>query len=649
MAGPPRGLGDSRRLTGSAHRNRRGLAGRNPARWGPTRSARRPDRPRARPDRSAPRAALGAGQRQERGHRCPRGLERHDGKPLDDRRRARHRHRPRPPRARGRIWTNPGEVAADGVDNDGNGYVDDIRGWNFANAQRRAGRQRPRHPRRRDDRGGGETGSASSGSPERQDHGPEVPGRRRRRDGRRGDRRDRLRGAARRQGHQRQLDRWRALEAAGRRHPRRRGPRRRLRQRGGQRGGEQRQDSRPTGHRPSNQITVAAIDSTGKLAAFSNYGRRSVDLVAPGVEIWSTVPGGYGSYTGTSMAAPHVSGVVALLAGLHPEYTAEQLVARVLATTKPLGRPDEKDQDRGHRRCRARPGRRRPLGNTVDQAPRRIGPTTFAVARGAGRIPGGPRQRAIPRAIPLRGPDYSSGPSSSAMATAFRRFAGFPCDARPGMIRGRTVPRPAHGGAMPLTTRHQPPSLRDAIAVSELFIGVFRRDLLAFYPHGQFERVGIRPTSVESRLGAGLPVGRAGRPRRSLGRDPIVRGGVSPLLAGRDAFHAPRPADDPCHRRGLDLALSPPVPGRACVAAGAVPRRVGRPLRGGLRRAVGLCPPGHPDQPDRLHDPDLAHRRTLDLREPAGLHRRPPARAGRRIRPARSPGRPPTPSPTASS
>ena len=37
------------------------------------------------------------------------------------------------------------------------------------------------------------------------------------------------------------------------------------------------------------------------------------------------------------MATPHVSGVVALLAGLHPEYTAEQLVARVLATTKPLG------------------------------------------------------------------------------------------------------------------------------------------------------------------------------------------------------------------------------------------------------------------------------------------------------------------------
>ena len=46
---------------------------------------------------------------------------------------------------------------------------------------------------------------------------------------------------------------------------------------------------------------------------------------------------------------------------------------------------------------------------------------------------------------------------------------------------------------MPLTTRPQPPSLRDALAVAELFVGVFRRDLLAFYPHGQFERVESGP------------------------------------------------------------------------------------------------------------------------------------------------------------
>ena len=55
---------------------------------------------------------------------------------------------------------------------------------------------------------------------------------------------------------------------------------------------------------------------------------------------------------------------------------------------------------------------------------------------------------------------------------------------------------------MPLTTRHHPPSLRDAIAVSELFIGVFRRDLLAFYPHAQFERVEsgpIRSSPAEGR------------------------------------------------------------------------------------------------------------------------------------------------------
>ena len=84
---------------------------------------------------------------------------------------------------------------------------------------------------------------------------------------------------------------------------------------------------------------------------------------------------------------------------------------------------------------------------------------------------------------------------------------------------------------MPLTTRHQPPSLRDANAVSELFIGVFRRDLLAFYPTGNSN---VWNPAHFGRVppGARLPVDRAGRPRRSLGRDPLVRGGVSPVLAG---------------------------------------------------------------------------------------------------------------------
>ncbi|MFM9134939.1 MAG: S8 family serine peptidase, partial [bacterium] len=84
-------------------------------------------------------------------------------------------------------------------------------------------------------------------------------------------------------------------------------------------------------------VSVAAIDSAGKLASFSNYGATTVDLGAPGVGIASTLPGGaYGSYSGTSMATPHVSGAVALCAATSPALTPQQLrtalVGSVLAT-----------------------------------------------------------------------------------------------------------------------------------------------------------------------------------------------------------------------------------------------------------------------------------------------------------------------------
>ena len=95
--------------------------------------------------------------------------------------------------------------------------------------------------------------------------------------------------------------------------------------------------SYPASYRFANVISVAAIDSAGTLARFSNFGRTTVDVAAPGVGILSTVPGGgYASFSGTSMATPHVSGVVALLVAQHPEYSAAQLVQRVLGTTKPL-------------------------------------------------------------------------------------------------------------------------------------------------------------------------------------------------------------------------------------------------------------------------------------------------------------------------
>jgi subtilisin family serine protease len=97
-----------------------------------------------------------------------------------------------------------------------------------------------------------------------------------------------------------------------------------------------RRPSYPGSYRLPNEIVVAAIDQFGNLASFSNYGPTTVDLGAPGVNILSTVPGGFATYSGTSMATPYVAGTVALLVGLHPEFTAAQLVQRILATIKPL-------------------------------------------------------------------------------------------------------------------------------------------------------------------------------------------------------------------------------------------------------------------------------------------------------------------------
>ncbi|MNB99263.1 Major intracellular serine protease precursor [compost metagenome] len=59
-------------------------------------------------------------------------------------------------------------------------------------------------------------------------------------------------------------------------------------------------------------ICVGAYDMWGKVAYFSNT-NDNIDVVAPGVDVYSTIPGGYASYSGTSMAAPHISGALALI------------------------------------------------------------------------------------------------------------------------------------------------------------------------------------------------------------------------------------------------------------------------------------------------------------------------------------------------
>ncbi|MGD0551150.1 MAG: S8 family serine peptidase [Sedimentisphaerales bacterium] len=89
----------------------------------------------------------------------------------------------------------------------------------------------------------------------------------------------------------------------------------------------------PSGYNISNVIAVAATDCNDELAWFSNYGRNSVHLGAPGVSILSTVLGnGYAYYSGTSMATPHVAGVAALLLAYNPSMSLSELKTRLIWT-----------------------------------------------------------------------------------------------------------------------------------------------------------------------------------------------------------------------------------------------------------------------------------------------------------------------------
>lgn len=97
--------------------------------------------------------------------------------------------------------------------------------------------------------------------------------------------------------------------------------------------------SYPASYTQDNIIAVAAIDNDNRLATFSNFGATSVDLAAPGVTIASTYNSATNSYVylnGTSMATPHVTGAAALVWSRNPTWTYSQVRSKLLSTTKPL-------------------------------------------------------------------------------------------------------------------------------------------------------------------------------------------------------------------------------------------------------------------------------------------------------------------------
>jgi len=92
----------------------------------------------------------------------------------------------------------------------------------------------------------------------------------------------------------------------------------------------------PSSYDLPNVIAVAAIDKNGALASFSQYGATTVDLGAPGVAINSTTAyNTYSSYDGTSMATPYVTGAVALYASTHPGASITQIRNAILSSAVP--------------------------------------------------------------------------------------------------------------------------------------------------------------------------------------------------------------------------------------------------------------------------------------------------------------------------
>ena len=87
----------------------------------------------------------------------------------------------------------------------------------------------------------------------------------------------------------------------------------------------------PSGYEMPNSISVAATNRNDELWASSNFGVTEVDIAAPGAQIYSTMPNGeFGFKSGTSMATPHVAGAAALLLAENPSMTNEELKAQLM-------------------------------------------------------------------------------------------------------------------------------------------------------------------------------------------------------------------------------------------------------------------------------------------------------------------------------
>lgn len=230
------------------------------------------------------------------------------------------------------IWTNPGEIANNGIDDDGNGYVDDIHGWNFVTKTNAP----------MDDNGHGTHVAGTIGAVGNNGIGvvgvawnTQIAALKFLNSEGEGYTSDAILavkyatkmgfdvtnnswgGGSFSQSLQDAIAAYKGVFTAA----------------AGNNGrNNDTRASYPANYNCNNIISIAATTSSDGRASYSNYGATSVDLGAPGDAIYSTYPNNsYATLSGTSMATPHVSGAAALIKSYYPGLTTAQIKTIILS------------------------------------------------------------------------------------------------------------------------------------------------------------------------------------------------------------------------------------------------------------------------------------------------------------------------------
>lgn len=237
------------------------------------------------------------------------------------------------------IWTNPGEIAGDGIDNDGNGYIDDVNGWDFFNYDNTVydlndGDEHGTHvagtiaavsdngigiagvapkvkimPLKFLGPDGGYTSDAIEALQYAQKMGARVAN-------------NSWGGGGESEALHDAINSFNGVFVAAA---------------GNDSDNNDYYPHYPSSYDNDNILSVAAVDQKGNLAYFSNYGTASVDVAAPGTSILSLKPGSAYQYMdGTSMATPHVAGVASLILSLNPALTPSEVCNVIRQTAVPM-------------------------------------------------------------------------------------------------------------------------------------------------------------------------------------------------------------------------------------------------------------------------------------------------------------------------